>query len=258
MKICSNCGGSYKESESKCPYCGMINEVGAEKEYKEKLNKIRKDLDNVDELAVADYKGELKTFFKTFLVTLVIVGFIALSAVTAQLSKRDGFGGGERQAMDAKIAEIKKLRHYTDKWDMLYDAGKYDAMCDSIAADNGSMTLFEWQHYNFYTGYQAYYDTRRKMAELAAKDNPASYQIADAIHSALYAYYMTVSSRNTYKYTPEEQALFETEWPKLVDEVCTAYGLTKEEFDTLRIKAGSDSYPDYTEVSHYVEERMNK
>ena len=56
MKICSNCGGSYDEKEPKCPYCGMINEVGAEKEYNDKLNKIRKDLDNVDKKVLAAEK----------------------------------------------------------------------------------------------------------------------------------------------------------------------------------------------------------
>ena len=258
MKTCSNCGGSYDEKEPKCPYCGMINEVGAENEYKDKLNSIRKDLDNVDELAVIDYKSELRAFLKMFITTLLVVGFIAIMIVSAQISKREGAGGGERKAMDAKIEEIKTLRSYTEKWDALYDAGKYDEMCDVIATDNGKINAYDWQHYDFYKGYEAYYDTRSKIAEILSKDNAATYIKADAIHHALYAYYMTISSKSTYKFTPAEKELFKEEWPKLVKEVCESFDFTEEEFDTLRIRAGSDSYPDYTEVNHFAEERWGK
>ena len=258
MKICSNCGGSYDEKEPKCPYCGMINEVGAEKEYKDKLNKIRKDLDNVDELAVIDYKLELKAFLKTFVATLLIVGFIAIMAVSARISQREGVGNGERKAMEAKIEEIKAFRAVTDKWDELYDAGKYDEMCAVIASDNSKVKIYDWQHDNFYKGYEAYSDTRRKIADALSRETSPTYYKADAIHNALYAYYMTISSKSTYKFTPEEKALFDEEWPKLVKEVCEAFELTEAEFDTLRIKADSDSYPDYTEVSHFAEERWGK
>ncbi|MBR6308348.1 MAG: hypothetical protein IKR39_07025 [Lachnospiraceae bacterium] len=258
MKICSNCGGSYDEKESKCPYCGMINEVGAEKEYNDKLNKIRKDLDNVDELAVIDYKSELKAFLKVFAATLLIAGFISIMAVSARISRQEGLGSGERKAMDLKIEEIRLFRDVTDKWDELYDAGKYDEMCDTIASETRKINAYDWQHYNFYKGYEAYRDARYKIADVLSKESAPSYYKADAIHSSLYAYYMTVSSKSGYKFKPQEKAFFDEEWPKLKKEVCEAFDLTETEFDTLRIRAGSDSYPDYTEVSHFVEERWGK
>ena len=48
---------------------------------------------------------------------------------------------------------------------------------------------------------------------------------------------------------------FKTKMKILKEKIC---GFTEEEFDTLRIRAGSDSYPDYTEVNHFAEERWGK
>ena len=33
MFKCSNCGAEYDKKEPECPFCGYINEEGAEKEY---------------------------------------------------------------------------------------------------------------------------------------------------------------------------------------------------------------------------------
>ena len=41
--ICPNCGGTYSIEEPKCPFCGTLNPVGAEKEYMGKLRDIEED-----------------------------------------------------------------------------------------------------------------------------------------------------------------------------------------------------------------------
>lgn len=259
MKICPNCGGSYKESEPKCPYCGMINETGAEQEYSDKLNKIRNKLDNVDELAVADYKGDLKLFFKIFFITLVIAGVFTFAAASARYAKRNRLFVDERANMDRVIAEVKETRSYTDKWDELYDSGDYEAMYESVYSVVGEgFNNYDWQHYKFYTTYAAFRDAENRIEECGTEEGASKYKKTGALHAVLYVYYSAISSRNDGKFTEEEAELFNTRWEELVKKTCETLHMTEKELDNLRIRANSDSYPSYSEVSDYAKERWGE
>ncbi|MBR5361192.1 MAG: zinc-ribbon domain-containing protein, partial [Lachnospiraceae bacterium] len=77
---CSNCGAEIKESDTKCPYCGYINEEGAEKEYMEKLYDIRSSLDEVDKEAASGYGRDYGRIFKLIAITVSVL-IIAAGAV---------------------------------------------------------------------------------------------------------------------------------------------------------------------------------
>ena len=260
MKTCSNCGGSFDENLPKCPYCGMINETAAENEYNENLDKIRKKLDNVDELAVADYKGDLKTFFRIFFITLIIVGGITFAIASTRYARKNGFLEDERAKMDETIESIAEQRSYTDKWDVLYEAGKYDELCAEVkkVTDDRRLSFYEWPHYNFVIGYEAYISANDKLDEVTAKENPSRSDRTTALQAVLYAYYDTVSSRRLNGFPESEQAIFAEKWDDLVKRTCEIFDMTEHDLDTLRIKAGADSYPSYSEISSYVKERWGE
>ena len=80
MFKCSNCGAEYEKNAVKCPFCGYINEEGAEKEYMDRLYDVRDNLDVVDEAAAADYGkgygGVLKIVGLTLLALAVVTAII--------------------------------------------------------------------------------------------------------------------------------------------------------------------------------------
>ena len=260
MKTCSNCGGSFDEKLPKCPYCEMINEAAAENEYNENLDKIRKKLDNVDELAVADYKGDLKTFFRIFLITLIVVGGITFLAAGARYAEKNGFLEDERDKMDETIATIVKQRSYTDRWDVLYDEGKYDELCKEVNEVSGDryLSFYEWPHNSFVNGYEAFVSANEKIDVVNSKENPSRSDRTSALQAVLYAYYDTVSGRKISNFPENEQAIFTEKWQELVARTCDTFDMTEKDLDTLRIKAGADSYPSYSEVSSYVKERWGE
>ena len=260
MKTCSNCGGSFDEKLPKCPYCGMLNEEAAETEYNKKLDDIRKKLDNVDELAVADYKGDLKTFLKIFLITLIIVGGIAFLTVSTRYAKKNGFLEDERAKMEETIDEIKMQRAYTDKWDVLYDEGKFDELHKEVKEVTGDryLSFYDWPHNTFVNGYDSFATANEKIDIVASKENPSRSDRTAALQAVLYVHYSTVSSKKISRYTDEEQALFNKMWEELVKYTCETFDMTEHDLETLRIKAGSDGYPSYSEVSSYVKERWGE
>ena len=257
MKTCSNCGGSFDEKLPKCPYCGMINEAAAENEYNEKLDKIRKKLDNVDELAVADYKGDLKMFLKIFLVTLLIVGGFIFLIRTNQYARKNGLLEDERAKMDETIVKIKEQRSYTDRWDVLYDEGKYDELCKEVKEGTGDrgLAFYDWPHNSFCNAYVYYLTALEKVDIVASKETPSRTDRTTALQSVLYMHYSTISSKKLSRFTDEEQVIFNEKWEELVEYTCTTFDMTEQELETLRIKAGSDGYPSYSEIGSYVSER---
>ena len=50
--ICPNCGAPIEKDSVKCPYCGYINEEGAEKKFQEDLSEIK---DDIADLAKGNY-----------------------------------------------------------------------------------------------------------------------------------------------------------------------------------------------------------
>ena len=58
--ICSSCGAEFDNDMAKCPYCGTMNYEGAEKEYLEKLEDVREDLDDLNEVPLEETKKEFK------------------------------------------------------------------------------------------------------------------------------------------------------------------------------------------------------
>lgn len=58
--ICKYCGAKFDEIKSKCPYCGSTNYKGAEAEYFDKLEDVREDMEDLENVPVQETKKELR------------------------------------------------------------------------------------------------------------------------------------------------------------------------------------------------------
>ena len=58
--ICSSCGAEFEDTLPKCPYCGSLNYKGAEAEYLGKLESIRQDMQQLEQVPEKELKKKLK------------------------------------------------------------------------------------------------------------------------------------------------------------------------------------------------------
>lgn len=142
-KICSSCAAEYDDTLPKCPYCGTLNYKGAEAEYFEKLEDVRSDMEELEEVPIHETKRELArqgAFVKKVL--LFFGGIVLVLAALTVYMNRD-------MKMDAK-AEYRWKQEVFPILDGLYEEGNFEELLDTyweVAADD--MPLWDWEHADF-------------------------------------------------------------------------------------------------------------
>lgn len=60
MITCRECGAPIEELAERCPYCGAINELGAEHKYMQDIYDLKDDLKEVGNIPSEEIKAEVK------------------------------------------------------------------------------------------------------------------------------------------------------------------------------------------------------
>ena len=79
--ICSSCGAEFEDTLPKCPYCGSLNYKGAEAEYLGKLESMRQDMQQLEQVPEKELKKKLKKKQKCVIKLLILLA--ALAAILA-------------------------------------------------------------------------------------------------------------------------------------------------------------------------------
>ena len=80
--ICNNCGAHFDDNLPNCPYCSALHYPGARKEYMEKLEDIKENLDDLHKTIPEVYASELKSQTqKVKKIILIIAGIFASFAL---------------------------------------------------------------------------------------------------------------------------------------------------------------------------------
>ena len=61
MITCRECGAPIEELAERCPYCGAINEFGAEHKYMQDMYNLKDDLKEVGNIPSEEIKAEVKS-----------------------------------------------------------------------------------------------------------------------------------------------------------------------------------------------------
>ncbi|MCM1026216.1 MAG: hypothetical protein NC432_07255 [Roseburia sp.] len=147
--VCESCGGRFDRDLAKCPYCGSINIEGAEKEYMKKLEDVRGELEDLDELPKEKLREAAKKQGRRLRIILAAAAviFAAATAVLCYINRP-----GDR---DYKAEYLWQQEHYP-QLDALYESGEYDRMLELTAEllEEENAILFEWKHYEFLRDYE--------------------------------------------------------------------------------------------------------
>ncbi len=255
MKTCASCGGSFDESLPKCPYCGTLNEEGAEQDYKKKLYKIRKELDQVDELAVDNYKNEVRLFFKVFLITAAIIGFLALIIWQASDNSLPVAYSSRRSDMDKAISTAEKAHEDMKKLRELYDDGEFDELCEAFSQSPYRSSFYDWDHYIFINCYSRVTDCIEDLEKLENYSFPSRY--AGILYDYGYISNEIERSLNP-SLTASDIEILRSLTEKVKEGIILKMGMSEEELSALVNKATRDGYVSSTPFTDYANERWGK
>lgn len=141
---CKFCAAEFDEMAAKCPYCGSTNYKGAEAEYFEKLEDVRDNMEELEDVPEEEAKKEFRKqgkFLKTIFIVLgvLIAIYIGLSIWTDYSIKRD-----EKTNFLWRQQNIPAMNE-------LYDQGKYSEMLDIFKGyyEVEDVYILDWEHYDF-------------------------------------------------------------------------------------------------------------
>lgn len=265
--ICSNCGGQFKSTESKCPYCDMIYEPGAENEYKEKLGKIRSDLDVVDNLAEDEVKKDLKKFLTAILISSVISGLIVIFIISGNRVATTGERSINRSMVEREMECAKNFFIETEKWDKLYEEGKYEELVGSIDdydkyRTNSNREAFmyatNYEHYEFVREYKELMDIEKTIEEHLFSNY---YFYRNILREDLDFDLRYIRNRNSYYLiTDEEKIVINEKYQGIHETIMSIMELSEEDYEALMSQAIEEdySYVSYELVENFVSERYGK
>lgn len=251
--ICKNCGAHFDDHLPECPYCGQFSYAGAEKEYMDRLEDMREDLEELHETVPEMYTGELKKQAKHVRkILLIVLGILTALALL--------FFGGSKLVdslyqYDAK-AELLFTKEAFPIADEYYDAGDYDGLLEfyqTSLEENSNASFYSWEHYPFLICYENYTIFQYAVSLMGTEDFSEYYMT-----ELFYCYAANRYHQKGYPMNETDQRLvasYEDEMETVIDNL----GLTEEEqkeFHDLLNKSDYYIWDDVETLSKKVYKRM--
>ena len=146
---CFNCGAVHSVDDPRCPYCGALNPVGAEKAYMNELDDLKDETDQLAEDAEDDFGDSVQSNAKRIaLIVVAVVAAIAVMFFAYNCMERHD----ERQEVKSYQARESFRQQHFQELDRLYEAGDDAALSEyawSLADEPGFDALFSWEHVDY-------------------------------------------------------------------------------------------------------------
>ena len=236
MIICSRCGAEIKESQAYCNYCGCVNILGAEIDYFNKLEGVRKDLEELGDDSKEEFKKTIKSSGKLIAIALIIAAAIVALIIGIIAWRKNNENKHYSYSYNEKMQVFAQLNEY-------YEAENYDEIVkfyEENTQDN--YQIFEWEHNDFYGLYTYHSWFVRDLnwfeddLQKSNKDHineSRSWMLYDAIQLRYYYERDTKNESMIYDFTDEEAERM----LKFVEEdekaVIEKLHLEKEELDRI-------------------------
>ncbi|MCR5799915.1 MAG: hypothetical protein K6G69_07560 [Lachnospiraceae bacterium] len=252
MKIkCKNCGAEFDENLSACPYCGEMNQSGAEKEYMDKLEGVRQDMGELADDSEEEVGRSIRSVSRVIIISAIIFIVIALSIVGLSYYL-------DNRSMEANGTPKERLawqNQYYPVLEDLYEKGDFDAIMefrDAHCNDTG-FSYYEWPKYDILYTYEMGYLLEKGYERM---DPNNEYDVTSAIYYVLNYKYSLDKMRT--KLSERDLELIEA-----YEEVCDSMihdklGMDDEEFERVRQETDEGYGPVYSLIKKYVKKNYKK
>lgn len=243
--ICSSCGAEFDDTLPKCPYCGSLNYKGAEAEYLGRLEGMRQDMQQLEQVPERELKEKLKKKQK-FVVKIFIVAAV-LAAVFAVIMF---FRGRYIEQRDAK-ADYQWQKENFPILDRLYQEKDLEALMDFYEqAVEENRTIDRWEHSGIFRWLMSCRDAREYLALEQSGETLNEYQQALLLDDY---WIMRGLDYSEIILTEKDKEYIRPYVEETLDSMEGRYTFTTEEeqkfTDTLRDHYG---YPNYDDCKEYI------
>lgn len=243
--ICKNCGADFDDNLPKCPYCGEFSYPGAEKEYMNRLDDLKENLEELQETVPELYTDELKKqaqhVKKILLIIFAVVAVLALGIFGLTRLSDLSFQN------DAKAALLFTKEAYPVA-DEYYAAGDYEGLLEfyqTSVEENENANFYNWEHYPFLMCYENY----TFFMEAASLINTKDFSVFDMTE----LFFCYISNRDYQKGYPMDEAdqqlvsSYENEMEAVIDSL----GLNEKEKQELNDLLNSTDYALWGEIEDF-------
>ena len=250
---CENCGAEMDIHEECCPFCGYINQYGAEEKYMEKMQDIKANLAEVDDQQIEVTKNEAKKGIKIILITVIVI-LIIVGAFAAlfKFSEYMGVRNGSAIYKEMDPFEVTEWNQkHLGNLEAMYEAGDIDGLVDYfrmlMSEDIGA--FYQWQH-SFMVSQAS--GLREDIEYMETRDQLTDLDIHIIMFDVLY-YYNGDHLGTTIDETEAEYLKIESD--KLMEAACKRFDITTDVLDdmlkTCLMKSGNNVDPQ--KVSNYCD-----
>lgn len=267
MKIkCRECGALIDGQVARCPYCGAINEAGAEQKYMEDMDTLRDNLEDLGDIPKEEITQEIRKHLKftgkTVVITLVVI--IVVAAALFLYSKRWDIAmylyetASQTTTADAREQLLWEKENYPrlDEW---FAEGKFDALLDfyreNSYVESGIQYNFStWEHYYLLTYYDEYRECTDFWERLKGGEIPCFYEYHSPFYEGLDLIYSKDAKYRNDMMSDEDRALVEQWRDEVTDFIREVYGIDDAEIQRQIQSADTgDGYLKYKGLYDYVD-----
>lgn len=267
MIKCQNCGADIEELVPRCPYCGAMNEPGAEHKYMQDLYKLKDDLEDLGEMPQEEISDEVKTHAKftgkafgmIVLIALLLVGIFLFLQFSGDLIWKAHEVITHTRSADMR-EQMQWERKYFPQLDAWYEEENYEAIQNFFnetdeAADGIQYNYSNWEHW----GLMAFYDPWRECMDLWERKKNGRETYFYEFQSALYDALTMSYDRELFPLKDEKDREQADAWIADADAfVKEVYDMDEQEIQDLKAKAEKDGFLNYKVIYQYVEENKSE
>ena len=139
---CESCGAELNDSMARCPYCGTLIPEGAQREYMQKLENVRRGLDELQDLPQESVKAELrhqgrrmrKIILAALLLILILMGLFFLQSRSYERDNTADYVWGR-----------ENFPHMSQ----IYESGEYETLYELVMqAMDEDRPIWNWEYYD--------------------------------------------------------------------------------------------------------------
>jgi len=248
---CKNCGAEFDDNLSACPYCGEMNLRGSEKEYMDKLEEVRQDLDKLADDSEEEVGRNIKNISRVIITSAIVFIVIALGIVALGYYL-------DNKSMETNGTPKERLawqNQYYPVLDELYEKGDFDAIMefrDEHYNDTG-YSYYEWAKYDILYAYEMGYLLENEYDHI---DPNNEYDVSNAIYQVLSYQYRLDNVRHTL--SKRDLEMIEA-YADICDSVIhDKLGMDDDELERVRQETDKGYGPKYSLINKYVKKNYKK
>lgn len=257
--ICRECQAQFEDDLPRCPYCGMINELGAERKYMREMEDLKDDLKELGHIPGKTIEKEVRSNFS---VVAVVAGVMIVLAVVVVLIVAVA-GKLQEKQYETSPEQLRAQMAWEDETfpylDQLYEEGGLDAVCEyeeSLADEKCPYNLYGWEHYGLLEVYRQYLYCKEFQEAVQTGETVKEYEIEGALFDYMSLRYLM--ENNWRGLSEEDYAIARDYQEKLSDFREKGLLVTEEEADQIYEELTKDGYLAYKPCKKQADRIKNR